>query len=62
MSSHPEAVRCFPFTAVAPEDAPLFVLRCHPRPEARHDSEYDPFGENGRAYVPCAAAETRRET
>lgn len=62
MISHPEAARCFPFTAVAPEDAPLSALRCHPRPEERHDCDYDPFGEGGRTSVQRAAAETRRET
>jgi hypothetical protein len=61
MISLPEAARCFPFTAVAPEDAPLSAIRCHPQPE-RHDCDYNPFGEWESDSVHHAAPETRRET
>jgi len=62
MISLPEAARCFPFTPVAPEDAPLSVIRRHPRPEGRHEHDYDPFGEHGQGFAADSAPETRRAT
>lgn len=62
MISLPEAARCFPFTGLAPEDAPLPAVRCHPRPEGRHDYDYDPFGEQGRDFTTDSASERRRKT
>lgn len=61
MISHPEAARCFPFTAVAPEDAPLSVISRHPRPKGRHDCDYNPFKESGQGSAQHQAPETRRE-
>ncbi|GFE61922.1 hypothetical protein [Geobacter sp. AOG2] len=62
MISLPEAARCFPFTPVAPEDAPLSVMRCHPAPEGRHDRDYDPFRGHGQGLTAGGAPETGRVT